>query len=124
MFDVVALDRQQQNRMWLPQELAMLVGSYLNSHELRVCMTQLCSSGAEFVANLFKNDTTTIRLHDLVECCRLSADFDDVAQEYVERIESFVKRRGNVRTVILDARLKGKYTTNASVYSDIHRRLQ
>jgi Leucine-rich repeat (LRR) protein len=118
------LIHQQQNRMWLPPELAMQVGSYLDPHDLRVCTTQLCSSGAGFVANLFTNVATTILLHKLVACCRLSADVEDVAQECIERIESFLARRGNVRTIILDTELKREYAANASVYSDIHRRLQ
>jgi hypothetical protein len=110
--------------MWLPQDLAMLVGSYLDPHDLTVCTTQLCSSGAGFVANLFANDSTTILLHELVASCRLSACVDDVAHEGMKRIESFVKRRGNVQTIILHARLWSKHATNASVYSDLHRRLQ
>jgi hypothetical protein len=73
----------------------MQVGAYLDSHDLRVCTTQLCSSGAGFVANLFPNNGAAIRLHRLVACCRLSAVVDGVAQVCIERIESFVKRRGN-----------------------------
>jgi hypothetical protein len=110
--------------MWLPQELAMLVGSYLDAGDLRVCTTQLCSSGAGFVANLFKNDSTTIRLHELVACCRLSVSVDDVAQECIERVESFVKRRVNVQTIVLHAKLRGERATSASVYPNFHRRLQ
>jgi hypothetical protein len=102
----------------------MLVGAYLDPHDLRVCTTQLCSTGAGFVANLFANDGTTMRLHGLVACCRLSAGVDDVAQECIGRMESFLARRGNVRTIILDAELKGECAANASVYSDIHDRLQ
>jgi hypothetical protein len=110
--------------MWLPQELAVQIGSYLDPRDLWVCTTQLCSSGAEFVANLFTNDTTTIRLHDLVACSLVGPSVDDVAPECIERIKSFVKRRGNVRTIILDAQLRRQYASNASVYSEIHRRLQ
>jgi hypothetical protein len=110
--------------MWLPQELAMHVGSYLDAHDLRVCTTQLCSSGAEFVANLIKNVGTTVRLHELIACCRLSTGVVEVAQECIERMESFLARRGNVRTIILDAKLKYDHASNLSVYSDIHRRLQ
>jgi hypothetical protein len=124
VLDAAAILRQQQNRMWLPQELAMLVGSYLDPSDLKVCTTQLCSSGAEFVSTGFTNHTTTIRLHELVACCRLPAGVDDVAQECIERMESFLARRGNVRTIILDARLKGECAANASMYSDIHDRLQ
>jgi Leucine-rich repeat (LRR) protein len=102
----------------------MHIGSHLSPHDLTVCTTQLCSSGAGFVANLFANDGTTIRLHELVACCRLFAGVDDVAQECIERIESFLARRGNVQTIILEARLKGEHATNASVYSDLRRRLQ
>jgi hypothetical protein len=102
----------------------MLVDSYLNPHDLRVCTTQLCSSGAGFVASLFKNDTTTIRLQKLVACCRLSRGVDDVPQESIKRIESFLARRGNVRTVILDAHMMHEFATKASVYSGIHRRVQ
>jgi hypothetical protein len=57
----------------------MLIGSFLDPHDRRVCTTQLCSSGAEFVANLFKNDTTNIRLNELITCCRFSAGDDDTA---------------------------------------------
>jgi hypothetical protein len=103
--------------------MAMQVGSYLDPHDLSVCTTQLCSSGPGFVANLFANDGTTICLHELVACCRLSAGCGDVAQEGIGRIKSFVKRRGNVRTIILDARLWYQRETNASVYSDFYRRL-
>jgi hypothetical protein len=110
--------------MWLPQELAMHIGSFLDPHDLAVCTAQLCSSGAGFVANLFANDTTAIRLHELVACCRWSGGTKGVAQEGIERIASFVKRRGNVKTIILNAQLWGQHATNASVYSDIHRRLQ
>jgi Leucine-rich repeat (LRR) protein len=110
--------------MWLPQELAMHVGSYLHPHDLRVCTTQLCSSGAGFVANLFTNDATTICLHRLLACCGLSAGVDDVAQECTKRIASFVKRRGKVQTIIMDAQLKGEHAANARVYSEIHCRLQ
>jgi Leucine-rich repeat (LRR) protein len=110
--------------MWLPPELAMQVGSYLDPHDLRVCTTQLCSSGAEFVSAGFKKDTTTIRLHGLVACCRLTAGVDDVAQECIERIESFLTRRGSVQTIIVDAELRFECATNASVYSDFHSRLQ
>jgi hypothetical protein len=110
--------------MWLPQELAMLVGAYLDPHDLAVCTTQLCSSGPGFVANLFANDTTTILLHMLVARYRLSAGVDDVAQECIVRMESFLVRRGNVRTIILHAPLKHGSAANASVYSDIHDRLQ
>jgi hypothetical protein len=112
--------------MWLPQELAMLVGSHLDPHDLKVCTTQLCSSGVGFVANnLFANYGITILLHELVACCRLSAGVvEDVAQECIERIESFLARRGNVRTIILDAQLGYEDASNASVYSDIHSRLQ
>jgi Leucine-rich repeat (LRR) protein len=116
--------REQQNSVWLPRELAMLVGSYLDPHDLQMCTTQLCSSGVECVSIGFRNDTTTIRLHELVACCRLSPGEDDVAQECMKRIESFVKRRGNVQTIILDAQLKGERAANAGVYSGIHRRLQ
>jgi hypothetical protein len=110
--------------MWLPQELAMQVGAYLGPHDLTVCTTQLCSSGAGFVATGFTNDTTTIRLHELVSCCRLSEGVDDVAQECIERMESFLARRGNVLTIILESELKRECAANASVYSDIHDRLQ
>jgi hypothetical protein len=110
--------------MWLPQELAMQVGSYLDPHDLRVCTTQLCSSGAGFVANIFANDGTTILLHELVACSRLSAGVDDVAQECIERMKSFLARRGNVRRIILDAELKGECASNSSVYSDIRDSLQ
>jgi hypothetical protein len=102
----------------------MLIGTYLDPRDLQVCTSQLCSSGAGFVATGFKNDATTIRLDELVACCRLSAGVDDVAQECIERIESFVKRRGNVQTIILDADLKYELASNASVYADIHDRLQ
>jgi hypothetical protein len=124
VLDVVALDWQQQSRMWLPPELAMLVCGYLDPHDLRVCTTQLCSSGAGFVANQLTNDGTTILLRELVACCRLSACVDDVAHEGIERVESFVKRHGNVHTVILYAQLNDDQAANASVYSDFHRRLQ
>jgi hypothetical protein len=109
--------------MRLPQELAMLVGSFLDPHDLKVC-TQLCSSGTEFVANLFANDATTILLHELVACSRWSPGVDDFAQACTKRIESFVARHINVRTVILAARLWHEHAAKASVYSDIHRRLQ
>jgi Leucine-rich repeat (LRR) protein len=109
--------------MWLPPELAMLIGSYLDPDDLRVC-TQLCSSGAGFVANLFTNDGTTILLHELIACCRLSPGVDDVAQECIERIKSFVKRRGNVQTIILNALLRYEDANNASVYVSFPRRLQ
>jgi Leucine-rich repeat (LRR) protein len=102
----------------------MLVGSYLNPHDVLVCTTQLCSSGAGFVATGITNKRTTILLHELVECCRLSAGVDDIAQECVARIESFVARRGNVQTIILRAQLRRKRATNASVYSNIHDHLQ
>jgi Leucine-rich repeat (LRR) protein len=124
VLDVVALEWQQQSRMWLPPELAMLVCGYLDPHDQRVCTTQLCSSGAGFVANQLANDGTTILLHELVACCRLSACVDDVAHEGIERVRSFVKRRGNVHTIILDAQLNDEQATNASVYSDFHRLLQ
>jgi hypothetical protein len=110
--------------MWLPQELAMLIGSNLDPSDLRVCTTQLCSSGAEFVATGLTNGTTTVRLHELVACCRLSAGVDDVALECMKRIESFVARHSNVKTIALDAQLGYAHATNASVYSDFHRRLQ
>jgi hypothetical protein len=110
--------------MWLPQELAMQIGSYLNPHDLAVCTTQLCSSGAGFVASLFKNDGATILLHELVACCRLAEGVADVVQECIERMESFLSRRGNVRTIILDAELKRECAVNARMYSDIHDRLQ
>jgi hypothetical protein len=109
--------------MWLPQELAMLVGSYLDADDLKLCTMQLCSSGAGFVTNLFTNKGTAIRLHELVACCRLSVGVNDVAQECAKRIESCVKRRGNVRTIIMRAPLRRQHSKNASVYSDIHRRL-
>jgi Leucine-rich repeat (LRR) protein len=103
----------------------MLVGSYLDPHDLRVCTTQLCSRGAGFVSNLFSSDTTTtILLPELVACCRLSAGVDDIAIESIKRIESFVKRLSNVQKIILDAPLWGEHSTNASVYSEFHRRLQ
>jgi hypothetical protein len=102
----------------------MLVGSYLDPHDLAVCTTQLCSSGPGFVANIFTNDGTTILVHELVACCRLSAGVVDVAQECMERLESFLARRGNVRTIILDVKLKRECAINASVYSDIRDRLQ
>jgi hypothetical protein len=110
--------------MWLPPELAMQVGSYLDPYDLQVCTTQLRSSGAGFVANLFANESITILLHELVMCCQLCAGVDDVAQDCIERIMSFLVRRGNVRTIILGAQLKREYVANASVYSDIHDRLQ
>jgi acetolactate synthase regulatory subunit len=110
--------------MWLPPELAMLVGLYLDPHDLQMCTTQLCSSGAGFVANLFANDATTICLHDLVACCRLSVGVDDIADECIERIAAFVKRRGNVQSIAVKAHLMGMYATNASVYLKFHRRLQ
>jgi outer membrane receptor for monomeric catechols len=102
----------------------MLVGSFLDPRDLRVCTTQLCSSGAAFVANLFTNNTTTVLLHQLVALCRSSAGVDDIAIESIKRIESFVKRRGEVQTIILDAKLYDRYATNANVYSDIHRCFQ
>jgi hypothetical protein len=108
----------------LPPELAMLVGAYLDPLALRVCTTQLCSSGAGFVATGFRNNATTILLHELVACCRLAVGVDGVAHGCIDRMESFVARRGNVQTIILDADLKGEHATNASVYSDLHRRLQ
>jgi hypothetical protein len=103
----------------------MLIGSHLDRHDLQMCTTQLCSRGAEFVSAGWMNDATTICLHELVACCRLSAaGVDDVAHECIERIESFLARRGNVQTIILDTALWGDHGTNASVYSDFHRRLQ
>jgi hypothetical protein len=112
--------------MRLPQELAMLVGSHLNPRDLQMCTTQLCSSGPEFVANLFTNDGTTILLDELVQCCRSSVGVEHAARECIERIVSFVKRRGNVKTIIMRAnfRISFFYRGNPSVYSDIHRRLQ
>jgi hypothetical protein len=68
------------------------------------------------------NGQATIRLRKLAACCRLCAGVADVAQECIERIESFAARRGNVKTIILDARLMGEQATNTSVYSDIHYR--
>jgi hypothetical protein len=102
----------------------MHVGSYLDPHDLQLCTTQLCSSGAGFVATGSTNKRTTTLLHELVACCRLSVGVEDVAQGCIERIESFLARRGKVQTIILDAPLKGEYAANASVYSDIHDRLQ
>jgi hypothetical protein len=110
--------------MWLPPELAMQVGSYLDPNDLQVCTTQLCSTGAGFVATTFTNDTTTIRLHVLVACCRLSVGVDNVAQECIERIELFLARRGKVRTIILDVQLWDEHTSNRGVYSEFQRRLQ
>jgi hypothetical protein len=107
--------------MRLPPDLAMLVGSYLDPHDLRVCMTQLCSGGTGFVATGCANDATTILLHELVVCCRLSDGVDGIAHECMERIESFVSRRGNVQTIILYVQVRREHATNASVYSDIHR---
>jgi hypothetical protein len=122
VFDVADSNKTE---MCLPPELAMLVGSYLDPHDVRVCTTQLCSSGAEFVANLFANGAAIVRLHELVACCRLSAVDDGVAQECTKRIELFVaRRRGNVQAIILYARLTGMHAINASMYSDFHRRLQ
>jgi hypothetical protein len=110
---------------WLPRGKtschAAAVGLYLDPHDLRVCTTQLCSSGAGFVANLVTNVTTTIPVHELVACCRLR---EDVAQECVERIESFVKRRGNVQTIIQDAQMRGEHATRASLLSKCHIHLQ
>jgi hypothetical protein len=72
-----------------------------------------------------KEDTTTILLHELVACCRSwCAGDDDVAQECIKLLESFLARRGSVQTIILDAKLRDEHATNASVYLDIHRRLQ
>jgi hypothetical protein len=102
----------------------MQVGSYLDPHDLRVCTTQLCSSGAGFVANLFTPDGATILLHELVACCRLSVGVQDVAQECIERIKSFLARRGNVRRIILGAQLRDEHAMNTRVYSKIHHRLQ
>jgi hypothetical protein len=111
--------------MWLlPQELAMLVGSYLDPHDLKVCTRQLCSSGAGFVAPLFTNDVTTIRLRELIACCQLSVGVVNLAQECIDRIESFLARRGNVRTIIVDAELWGEDAANARRYSEIHRHFQ
>jgi hypothetical protein len=127
--------------MWLPRELAMLVGSFLDPHDLQVCTTQLCSRGAEFVSAGLTNDATIIILHELVGCCQLSsgvvhfvnnlfrlvfgvAAVDDVVHECTKRIESFVNRRGNVQTIVIDAQLRDEHATNASVYSDFHRHLQ
>jgi hypothetical protein len=110
--------------MWLPPELAMQVGSYLNPHDLRVCTTQLCSSGPGFVAHRFTNDGTRFILHELAECCLLPAGVDDVAKECIERMESFLVRRGNVQTIILRAELWRVLDANASVYSDVNRCLQ
>jgi hypothetical protein len=112
-----------KTEMWLPLELAMQIGSYLHPLDLTACTTQLCSSGAGFVATELTNGTTTIRLQELVACCRLSPGVDDVAQECMKRIKSFVARRGNVRTIVLNAQLK-RQGANASVYSEFHRRLQ
>jgi Leucine-rich repeat (LRR) protein len=106
--------------MWLPRELAMLVGSYLDPHDQIVCTTQLCSSGAGFVANLFTTYGATICLHELIACCRLSVAVEDVAQECIERIKSFLARHGNAGTVALDAQLWREPC--ASV--DFHHRLQ
>jgi hypothetical protein len=103
----------------------MQVGSYLDPRDLKVCTMQLCSTGVGFVANLFANDTATIRLNELIACCRRSVRVRDVAQHGIARIELFVKRRGNIQTIILDARLRGTNAKkNASVYSDFHRRLR
>jgi Leucine-rich repeat (LRR) protein len=112
--------------MWLPQELTVEIGSYLNAHDLRVCTTQLCSSGAEFVSAGVANDSTTIRLQELIACCPsvCYVPVDDVAQECVERVESFVKRRGNVKTIILHAQIWTEDAANVSVYPNFHRRLQ
>jgi hypothetical protein len=113
--------------MWLPQELGMLIGSYLGVDDLRMCTTQLCSSGAGFVSNLLKKKSTTMRLLELIACCRSSAgDDDDVAQECLDRIESFLSRRGNVHTITLVANMVNGQARgrNARVYSNIHRRLQ
>jgi hypothetical protein len=116
---------QQQNRMWLPHELATLVGSYLDPPDLRVCTTQLCSSGTGFVATAFTNDATTILLHELIACCRLSAGVEDVAQESInKRIEAFLARRGAVHTIILVVQLKGAHEANASVYAKLHLHFQ
>jgi Leucine-rich repeat (LRR) protein len=102
----------------------MLVGSFLDPGDLRVCTTQLCSSGTEFVSNLFAKNTRTILLHELVACCPLSAGVDDVAIEGIKRIESFLARCGEVQTIIMHALLYNKHAMNANVYSDIHRRLR
>jgi hypothetical protein len=100
----------------------MHIGSYLDPHDLQMCTTQLCSSGAGFVANLLTKDGIRLLLPELVACCWLSLGVDDVAQECTKRIGSFLARRGNVQAIVLGAELQGEH--NASVYSDIHRRLQ
>jgi hypothetical protein len=115
--------------MWLPRELAALVGSYLDPHDLTVCMTQLCSSGAEFVGPGCKDTTTTILLHELVARYPLPAGVrtvraNRVALYCIKRIKSFVAWRGNVQTIVLVAPLRGEHATNASVYSWFHRYLQ
>jgi Leucine-rich repeat (LRR) protein len=111
--------------MWLPQELARLVGSYLDPLDLRVCTMQLCTSGTGFVSAGSTNHTTTMSVDWLVACCRSSTGAGDVAQECTKRIELFLARRGEVHTIIINARqFSENTTTNASVYPKLHRYFQ
>jgi Leucine-rich repeat (LRR) protein len=127
VFDVVALLTAINNTMMrLPQELAMLVGSFLDARDVRVCTTQLCSSETEFVSAGFTNTTTTIiLLHELAALCLpWPWTVDSVTQECIERVESFLARRGNVKTIIMDAQLCFMDACFFPVFSEIHRRLQ
>jgi hypothetical protein len=98
--------------MQLPLEIAMEVGSFLNSRDLTVSTTQLCSEGVKFVARPItnRNGTLNIRLHKLIRCLsssstqptaqRTSAQVG-VAQEVAKRIEFYLARRANVAKIAL-----------------------
>jgi hypothetical protein len=122
--------------MRLPLEIAMEVGSFLDRPSLKVCATQLCWSGVEFVSPPCTDSAkvTTIELHKLTPLCRTASRTLGVGQEQlanglaaeaIKRIDLCLARRTSAEKVVFVFDLTGEYAReNTDFYSHIHRHFQ
>jgi hypothetical protein len=118
--------------MQLPLEIAMEVGSFLNSRDLTVSTTQLCAKGVKFVARPItdRNATLKIRLYVLITCASSSVtrpaakhkSKQSVAQEAAKRIEFCLARRANVAKIALHQ--AGVHRENKRVYAELYGHFQ
>jgi hypothetical protein len=118
--------------MQLPLEIAMVVGSFLNAHDLRVSTTQLCSKGVEFVARPItdRNAKLRIRWNELISSASSSSTqpaaqrtrAQVVAQEVAKRIDTCLARRANVAKIALC--LDFTRTANKRIHAELYRHFQ
>jgi hypothetical protein len=118
----------------VPLVLAQEIGSFLPRNELRVCLTQVCSSGLSFVSAPATGQlTANLRLSTLVSSCfkaicapatsgglcaePRSTVYPKLTDMVVERIASLLTRRPHIQRLVLKANC---WAEEAQVYHQLN----